>query len=31
VVRALLGMAEGEHVQVALPRGSRGYTVLSVG
>ena len=30
VARALLGLAVGEAVQVALPRGSRRYTVLSV-
>ena len=31
VARGLLGLAVGEHAQITLPRGTRRYTVLSVG
>ncbi len=31
VARGLLGLAVGEHTQITLPRGTRRYTVLSVG
>jgi transcription elongation factor GreA len=30
VARGLLGLSVGEHAQIALPRGTRRYTVLSV-